>query len=112
MMKNMLSTISCIQPLRRCFDMSENELADLRSQIDDVDRQMAELFIRRMMVSGNIAVFKKKAGLNIFDQEREKEKLAAQEMQVPELLRPYYREFLEKCMELSKNYQKEVQIEL
>ena len=43
---------------------------------------------------------------------KRQEKLAVQEMQVPELLRPYYREFLEKCMELSKNYQKEVQIEL
>ena len=92
--------------------MQENELTSLRDQIDEVDRQMAELFVRRMMVSGNIAVFKKKAGLDILDHAREEEKLAAQEMLVPELIRPYYREFLGKCMELSKNYQKEVQKEL
>ena len=92
--------------------MNENELTQLRQEIDEVDLKMAELFVRRMRISGNIAVYKKKAGMDIFDYTREEEKITAQEQLIPELLRPYYRGFLGKCMELSKTYQKEVQKEL
>lgn len=51
------------------------DLKDLREEIDQIDRQIVELFERRMAVSEEVAEFKIGAGKKVFDKEREQSKL-------------------------------------
>ena len=53
------------------------DITDLRSEIDAVDSQIAELLTRRMDVSRRIARWKKAAGRPALDTRREREKLNA-----------------------------------
>ena len=48
-----------------------NKLDDARQEIDLIDKQMAELFSRRMEASKNIANYKKLNNLPIANKERE-----------------------------------------
>ena len=86
--------------------MSELEL--YRKEIDKLDRELAGLFCRRMEIVEKIACYKKSAGLPVCDPDREASMKAElyDSFERAELL-PYYREFLEKLLELSKAYQKE-----
>ena len=53
------------------------DLAELRLEIDKIDRQMVELFEQRMAVSEEVAQYKVATGKRILDRERENQKLAA-----------------------------------
>ena len=46
-------------------------LENLRKNIDEIDEHLAELLIRRAAISKEIGVIKAKAGLPVFDAERE-----------------------------------------
>ena len=83
--------------------MTELEL--LRENITKTDEAMAGLFALRMKFSAAIAEYKKENGLPVRDPLREEENLRNGEARVEEDLRPYYQEFLQKCMELSRAYQ-------
>ncbi|MBR3438488.1 MAG: chorismate mutase, partial [Clostridia bacterium] len=48
-----------------------NELENYRKEITETDRQMAELFEKRMEIVRSIAEYKKERGLSILDAERE-----------------------------------------
>ncbi len=52
------------------------DLAESRIKIDEIDRQMVELFEKRMELAMDIADYKKSVGKPIFDAAREEEKLA------------------------------------
>ena len=52
------------------------ELQDLRREIDSIDDELRALFIRRMGVAAQIAVYKKTKNLPVFVPVREQEKLA------------------------------------
>ena len=92
------------------MDIDYNKLlSDKRTKIDEIDKQMLQLFKERMALSLEIAKKKKEAALPIFDAEREKvlkEKLQGQ--LDDESLRPYYSEFIEKVLDISKKYQSEI----
>lgn len=47
------------------------ELNELRSQIDAIDKQLIELFAKRMDVCESIAEYKRQNGLEVYDQKRE-----------------------------------------
>ena len=51
------------------------DLTKLREQIDEVDRQIVELYERRMEICGQVAQYKIETGKKVFDKEREEEKL-------------------------------------
>lgn len=51
------------------------DLKDLRDEIDQIDRQMVELFEKRMEICGQVAEYKINTGKKVFDQERERSKL-------------------------------------
>lgn len=51
------------------------DLKDLRDEIDQIDRQMVELFEKRMEICGQVAEYKINTGKKVFDQEREQSKL-------------------------------------
>src|SRR5688500_18722730 len=48
----------------------------LRTRIDDIDRELVELFEARMHVSSEIAEYKQRNDITIFDEAREEEVVA------------------------------------
>ena len=85
------------------------QLDDIRRQITEIDNQMAELFKARMEQVVKVAQYKKAHDLPVFDPEREQQVLlnGGKRIQNPEL-EPYYIEFLQNVMEVSKNYQRDI----
>lgn len=53
------------------------DLMESRKQIDEIDRQIVELFEKRMSVAGNVADYKLATGKPILDRKREEEKIAS-----------------------------------
>ncbi len=51
------------------------DLQELRSEIDEIDLQITDLFQRRMEISGQVADYKIENGKKVFDKERERSKL-------------------------------------
>lgn len=51
------------------------DLTELRAQIDNIDRQIVELYEQRMEVSGQVAEYKIETGKKVFDKAREEEKI-------------------------------------
>ena len=52
------------------------DLNQLRAQIDETDKQIVELFSKRMDICKHIAMYKHSTGKKVFDPERERKKLA------------------------------------
>ena len=48
------------------------ELSDYRARIDQIDRQLVELFAQRMNTAAGIAAYKKEHGLPVLDPVRER----------------------------------------
>ena len=55
-----------------------SELDALRGEIDQIDRQLVELFLRRMEVTGRVGAYKQARGIPVLDAERERQGVAAQ----------------------------------
>lgn len=53
------------------------DLSALRTSLDDIDRQIVELYEKRMDVCGQVAAYKAASGKRVFDKEREMQKLKA-----------------------------------
>lgn len=80
-------------------------IEELRQEINKIDEEMANLFNKRMEVAKDIALYKKENNLPIYDKERELQLLNKNLEYIQDDLKPLYREFLIKLMELSKLYQ-------
>ncbi len=86
-----------------------NEMLEARDKICAIDKEMAELFVKRMACAETIANYKSRQGLQIYDAKREQELLQRNVGYVEELsLRPYYKQFMQNMMDVSKNYQRMV----
>lgn len=55
---------------------NSTQLAELRQQIDQVDNQLRELFLERMNLVQQVAIFKKEQKIPILHPDREEEILA------------------------------------
>ncbi|MDE5699056.1 MAG: prephenate dehydratase [Lachnospiraceae bacterium] len=53
------------------------DLSELRDTLDGIDRQIVELYERRMDVCAQVAAYKIETGKRVFDKEREQQKLKA-----------------------------------
>ncbi len=83
-----------------------DELTKAREEINIIDREMAELFERRMKASGKIAEYKMKNGLPVYDPVREKVLIEKNSDYIKEdIFREYYVNFLMSVMDISKKYQ-------
>ena len=80
-------------------------LDELRTQIDDVDDSLVELFQKRMDIAAQIAEYKRENGLPILQSAREREKLAAISAGAPEEMQRYLRVLYSLLFELSRTYQ-------
>lgn len=81
------------------------DLADYRSRIDEIDREILRLFEKRMVLAGEIGAWKQARSLPVCQPEREAQKLDALKNQAsPELL-PYDTELFNTLFSLSRSYQ-------
>lgn len=83
-----------------------DEILRLREEIDVIDRQLADLFVRRMECAGRIAACKQQRGLPVLDAAREKAMIAREQEYVEDpALRPLYVRFLSSLIALSREHQ-------
>ncbi len=82
------------------------DLNESRNKIEEIDRQMAELFVKRMHTAEEIAEYKKSNGIPILDTGREKALIEKNEQYIEDnSLKPHYRKFMQDVMDISKQYQ-------
>ena len=87
--------------------MEIDQLQQARQEIDTVDREMAALFERRMVAVAQVADYKKKNGLPIFDPDREDAVVAKNMAYITdENLRSFYVTFMRDTMRVSRLYQR------
>lgn len=83
-----------------------SELDRIRENINSIDEQMAQLFARRMELSGQVAAYKKERGLSVRDVERERELIRRNCENITDAdVGSYYAQFLRKVIDLSCAYQ-------
>ncbi len=80
------------------------ELFELRKQLDEIDTQLARLFVLRMRTVGEIAELKRDRGLALYHPAREREILDRVGTQAGEL-GAYARELFATLLNLSRSYQ-------
>ena len=81
------------------------ELKDLREQIDEIDRQLVPLFIKRMNVSADVAEYKRKSGMRVLDPSRERALLEKISESAGEEFEEYARNLYYTILDLSRSYQ-------
>lgn len=83
-----------------------NLLEEARKIINEVDTEMAKLFVKRMRAAEMVAAFKREHGMKIFDPQREEEVVRRNSEKVEdEEIRAYYVNFLQNNMAISRAYQ-------
>ena len=83
-------------------------IEDLRNEIDSVDRQIIELFEKRMKIAGEIAEYKKENSLPVFDEKREKEILEKLSALSNDRMKESVVGLYEKIFELSRDYEEKL----
>ena len=87
-----------------------NKLDEARRIINEVDAQMAELFVKRMKAVRMVYEHKQEHGLPISDQKREDAVIERNASLIEEdVLRSYYVDFLKNTMAISRAYQYRMQ---
>ena len=86
-----------------------NRLDKAREKINAIDVQMRELFEQRMKAVEEVAEYKLKNNMKIFDPDREAEVIEKNSIKMQnEKLKPYYREYIQAVMDISKSYQESI----
>jgi len=84
-------------------------MEDLRNRIDIIDQSIQNLFLERMQVVKQIALYKKENNLPIFDEKREKEIIENSVNEIDNLeLKDLYEEFYKEIINISKKYQERI----
>lgn len=82
------------------------KLLKLRGQLDEIDKQIVDLYEKRMEICGQVGEIKIEAGRKIFDKQRELEKLAAVAAGVDdEFYKKGVTELFEQIMSMSRKLQ-------
>ena len=85
---------------------NDNLLEKARRIINEVDAEMARLFVKRMQAAEMVAEYKMERGLAIYDPHREEEVIRVNSQAVEDpTLREYYVNFLRNNMAVSRAYQ-------
>ncbi len=83
-----------------------DQLQQARTEIDRIDKEMADLFCRRMNAVAQVAEYKKQHGLPIQNQAREQAVIEQNAAEIAdETVRSFYVRFLQDVMDVSKAYQ-------
>lgn len=87
-----------------------SKLEKAREIINEVDAQMAELFVKRMRAAELVYEHKKEYGLPILDQKRENQVIVSNSARIEDdVLKGYYIDYLKNLMSLSRAYQYRMQ---
>ena len=83
-----------------------SDLKAARQQINEIDKEMAALFERRMKAAEVIAAHKRETGMPILDEKREKEVILNNSAYISDpTIREHYVTFIENTMKVSRDYQ-------
>mgnify|MGYP001366011875 CR=1 FL=1 len=81
------------------------DIKDIRNNIDDLDKQILDLFKNRMELSDEVASYKKANHLPVLDRQRERKILTKAASQVPEDMKSYAQVLMSLLMEASRTRQ-------
>ena len=81
------------------------ELQDLRNEIDTIDRELVDLFLRRMNIAAEVAEYKKANDLPVLDASRERALLDKVSELSGEEFEAYTRTLYATILDLSRSYQ-------
>lgn len=81
------------------------DLEKCRQEIDNIDKALVELFVKRMNVAKDVAAYKKETGMNVYDGERERKLLEKVEENAGEEYGDYARRLYSSILDLSRTYQ-------
>ena len=87
-----------------------NKLEDARKIINEIDSQMAELFVKRMRAAEMVFEYKKEFGLPILDQKREDAVVEKNSALIDDdVIKGYYIDYIKNMMSVSRAYQYRLQ---
>ena len=90
-----------------------SKLEEARNIINEVDAQIAELFVQRMRAVETVFEYKKEFGLPILDKKREDTVVEKNSALIEDkVLREYYKKYIRNLMEISREYQHQMQEDL
>lgn len=82
------------------------KLEQARQRINEIDKEMARLFEERMDAAAMVAESKKETGMPVYDPEREAQLIERNSLFIKnEEYKPYYVDFLQGTMDVSKRFQ-------
>lgn len=81
-------------------------MENYRSKLNEIDKNMLDIFIERLKVVEEIGKYKKNHNIKILDQQRENEIISKglSKIENPDY-REYYKKFIELLMDISKDIQ-------
>ena len=83
----------------------QEDLASLRTQIDQADEQLLAALAKRMEVAEKIGLLKKQEGKHVLDTSREEQKLESIYEKTDERTKPYIKDIYKKLFEVSRDLQ-------
>ncbi len=78
---------------------------NLRKQLDEIDALMLELFLKRLDIIEDVAKYKLKHNIAVYDKEREQQIINNALSRVEAKYQEYYKEFINTQLSISKDIQ-------
>ena len=85
--------------------MEINDINDIRKEIDEIDKELVDLYIRRMNCSARVAEYKREHGMPVLDASRERDLLNKISELSGSELEEYTRTLYSTILDLSRSYQ-------
>ena len=86
----------------------KKDIEEIRKEIDAVDKEIRDLFLKRMALAKEVAEYKINNNLAVEDSSREEEIVFKNSSELSDEMKKYYIELLRKMISISKDYQKEI----
>ena len=84
------------------------EINELRQNIDEIDKELVDLFLKRMAISAEVAEYKRNIGMPVFDPSRERALLERVSNLSGEDFEGYTRTLYSTILNLSRSYQHKI----
>ena len=91
------------------MEIKMTELEKARRDINEIDIEIARLFEKRMDAAGKVAEYKMETGMQVCDPVREEALVRRNASLIKNIeYKSYYINFIQNCMDISKNYQRRI----
>ena len=81
------------------------DLSEIRSQLDEINKQMLEIFEKRMKLCREVALYKQDHDMEVFVPSREAAIMQWADSAADAELRPYVTAYFNMILQLSRDYQ-------